>query len=80
MHYEDLEIKALRKDDDAWVATLMSSNCGIFVYNVADSSVSEEELSENNIFVGRKLLGSVKNDELLEIVEFEYIKGSSKKR
>ena len=80
MHYEDLEIKALRQEDEYWSATLMSSNCGMFVYPVADSSLTIKELEENGVFVGRKLLGVVKDDSLIGISEFEYIASNTKKR
>lgn len=80
MHYEDLIIKALKVVDGSWNATLMSSNCCIFTYPVADSSFTEEQLAELGIYVGRNLLGYIKEDRLISIDGLDYMESKTKKR
>lgn len=80
MHYEDLTIIELNNTENFWYAKLVSKNGGVFLFPVANSNVTEEELSQNDVVIGKIFLGSVVNDRLVALDGFTFIESKLKCR
>ena len=80
MHYEDLTITALNNTKNYWYAKLVSKNGGSFLFPIANSNISEEELLQNGIVIGKSFLGAVENNKLLALNDFTFIESKSRHR
>lgn len=80
MHYEDLTITELIYTESGWYAKLTSNFGGTFKFHVADSNIEESELLENNIVIGRKLLGVIVGNKLVTLNEFTFINSKSRSK
>ena len=78
MHYEDLTLKEINKKEGSWYGIFSSENGGTFMYPLASSDLTEEDLIQNDIFVGKKYLGLITNEFLAALDGFSYINSNSK--
>lgn len=76
MNYVDLTIADLKKLPDYWYATL-TSDTGIFNYPIASIDKTREQLEEEGIHVGTKLLGAIENNNLIAVSK---VKESSRRK
>ncbi len=77
MHYEDLILKEIKCGEDCWYGSFISKRGGMFYFPIASLDVSEEELKENGIVVGKTFLGAVDNTYgLVGLNNFSFIKKS----
>ena len=80
MHYEDLILKELKNSGENWIAKFDSVRGGSFNFLIADSKVTDEELIELGIIIGKSFLGAIENDKLVALDGFSYINSKSKSR